>query len=241
MVGTRFWPSTGWHYRFSRTVLVSFSRGSRICSRFIGEPGSSLPSTVSTILQQLWIDCMPPAQVVGGLQQIETVYKSCVVWLHCYLLASFDPCAQTVHMSDSGRARHSIKRVARSFTGQLSRNLAQDNTSQRLHGSGAVASDGLFGQSVSDDYETFLHVRKFSSCAVLERQSCAEQLPVDEAFGWLKAANLSGATEGLVVAAQNQALRTQYYEDRVMHRDANPTCLVCSGGLENSRPRCGRL
>ena len=38
-----------------------------------------------------------------------------------------------------------------------------------------------------------------------------EQSPVDmkETFGWLKAANLPGATEGLVVAAQDQALRTR--------------------------------
>ena len=33
-----------------------------------------------------------------------------------------------------------------------------------------------------------------------------------ETYGWLKAANLPAATEGLVVAAQDQARRTRYYE-----------------------------
>ena len=39
----------------------------------------------------------------------------------------------------------------------------------------------------------------------------SEQSPVDakETFGWLKAANLPGATKGLVVAAQDQAFRTR--------------------------------
>ena len=39
-----------------------------------------------------------------------------------------------------------------------------------------------------------------------------EQPPVDmkETYGWLKAANLPAATEGLVIAAQNQALQTPY-------------------------------
>ena len=61
-----------------------------------------------------------------------------------------------------------------------------------------------------------------------------EQSPVDlkETFGWLKAANLSVATEGLVVAAQDQALRTRCYEHHILHRDVSPTCRVCSAGLE---------
>ena len=58
MVGTRFYPSTGWHYRFSRTVLASFTGGPRTCSSLIGEPGSSSLCTVSTILRQTWTDCM---------------------------------------------------------------------------------------------------------------------------------------------------------------------------------------
>ena len=61
-----------------------------------------------------------------------------------------------------------------------------------------------------------------------------EQSPVDmkETFGWLKAANLPGATEGGVVAAKDQALGTRYYEHHILHRDASPTCRVCNAGLE---------
>ena len=53
-----------------------------------------------------------------------------------------------------------------------------------------------------------------------------EQPPVDmrETYGWLKAANLPAATEGLVVAAQDQALRTRDYERKILHRDVSPTC-----------------
>ena len=47
-----------------------------------------------------------------------------------------------------------------------------------------------------------------------------------------KAANLPAATEGLVVAAQDQALRTRYYECKILHRDVSPTCRMCSVGLE---------
>ena len=37
-------------------------------------------------------------------------------------------------------------------------------------------------------------------------------MDMKETYGWLKAANLPAATEGLVVAAQDQALQTRYYE-----------------------------
>ena len=62
----------------------------------------------------------------------------------------------------------------------------------------------------------------------------SEQSPVDmkETYGWLKAAKLPVATEGLIIAAQDQALRTRYYERNIMHRDVSPTCRMCSAGLE---------
>ena len=64
----------------------------------------------------------------------------------------------------------------------------------------------------------------------MQGQYChlTEQSPVDmkETFGWLKTANLPGATEGLMVTAQDQALTTRYYEHHILHRDVSPTCHV---------------
>ena len=53
-----------------------------------------------------------------------------------------------------------------------------------------------------------------------------EQPPVD------MKENLPAATEGLVLAAQDQPLRTRYYERKILHRDVSPTCRMCSVGLE---------
>ena len=57
-----------------------------------------------------------------------------------------------------------------------------------------------------------------------------EKPPVDmkETYRWLKSSNLPAATEGLVVAGQDQALWTRYYERNVLHRDVSPTCRLCS-------------
>ena len=155
---------------------------------------------------------------------------------------------QLVYECDSGRSRYSIKSMACRFTAQLRRDLAKDDTSQSLHGSGTVASDGVFEQGPQMDAKHFrmcnssLRMRSWSRKPMHgQYRRLTEQSPVDtkETFGWLKAANLPGATEGLVVAAQDQALRTRYYEHHILHRDVSPTCRVCRPG--NSRPRCGRL
>ena len=176
-----------------------------------------------------------------GLQQIEAMYKSCIVGLECYLRDSSDPYMQLVYECDSGRSRYLIKSMACHFTAQLRRDLAKDDTSQSLHGSGTVPSDGVFEQAPQMDAKHFrmcyssLRVRSWSRKPVHgQYRRLTEQSPVDtkETFGWLKAANLPGATEGLVVAAQDQALRTRYYEHHILHRDVSPTCRVCSAGLE---------
>ena len=148
---------------------------------------------------------------------------------------------QLVYECDSGRSRYSIKSMACRFTAHLQRDLAKDDTSQSLHGSGTVASDGIFEQAPRMDAKHFckcnssLRVRSWSRKPMHgQYRRLTEQSPADtkETFGWLKAVNFPGATEGLVVAAQDHALRTRYYEHHILHRDVSPTCPVCSAGLE---------
>ena len=64
------------------------------------------------------------------------------------------------------------------------------------------------------------------------RQTEQPLVDMKETYGWLKAANLPAATQVLVVAAQDKAVWTRYYECKILHRDASPTCRMCSVGLE---------
>ena len=75
--------------------------------------------------------------------------------LDCYIRDSSDPYMQIVYECDSGRARYSVKRMARRFTAQLQWDLAKDDTSKSLHGSGTVASDGIFEQAPQIDAKHF--------------------------------------------------------------------------------------
>ena len=69
-------------------------------------------------------------------------------------------------------------------------------------------------------------------CMVSIAVSLKPHVDMKETYRWLKSSNLPAATEGLVVAAQDQALRTCYYEHNILHQDVSPTCLLCSVGLE---------
>lgn len=44
---------------------------------------------------------------------------------------------------------------------------------------------------------------------------------------WLKGAGLKAKTEGLLVAAQDQALPTRYYENKIIRKDVNIKCRIC--------------
>ena len=176
-----------------------------------------------------------------GLQQTESAYQSCIVRLNCYLADSSDPFIQMIRECDRGKSSNLIKHMACRFTAQLPRSLAWDDKSQSLHRNASISVEGGFEQAPETDAR---HYR--TCCSSLRVQSWSgklmhgqyrrltEQPPVDtkDTYEWLKAANLSAATEGMVVAAQDQALRTQCYERKILPRDVSPTCRMCSVALE---------
>ena len=178
---------------------------------------------------------------VGATTDRRNVKVLHIVGLDCYLGDSSDPYMQLVHECDSGKARYSIQHMARRFSAQMQRDQVRDDASQSVHESGTVASDLVFEQAPRMDAKHFrkcnsyLRVRSWSGKPMHDQyRRFTEQSLVDmeETFGWLKAASLAGATEGLVVAAQDQALRNRYFEHHILHRDVSSTCRVRSAGLE---------
>ena len=127
------------------------------------------------------------------------------------------------------------------FTALLRKNLALDGKLQSLHRNASILVEGGFEQAPDTDathYRTCcssLRVRSWSWKPIHgQYRRLNEQPPVDmkETYEWLKAANLAAAIEGLVFAAQDQALRNRYYERKILHRDVSPTCRMSSVALE---------
>ena len=176
-----------------------------------------------------------------GLQKIQSTYQSCSLRLNCNLADNSDPFIQVIQECDSGKSLNSIKRMACRFTAQLQRSCALNDKSQNLHRNASISVEGGFEQAPETDARHYLtccsslRVRSWSGKPMHGQYRClTEQPPVDlkETYEWLKAANLPAATEGLVVVAEDQALRTRYYERKILHRDVSPTCRMWNVGLE---------
>ena len=107
---------------------------------------------------------------------------------------------------------------------------------QGLHESGTILCDDVFEQAPQTNAKHFCTCSN-SLCVhswnrkPMHSQYChlTEKPPVDikETYSWLKSSNLPAATEKLVVAAQDQALRTWYYKCNILHPDVSPTCQYC--------------
>ena len=55
----------------------------------------------------------------------------------------------------------------------------------------------------------------------------SEYIDLDQSFQWMKYVGLKGETEGLVVAAQDQALKTRYYSKHIMKEGTTDKCRMC--------------
>ena len=121
-----------------------------------------------------------------GLQQIESVYQSCIVGLDRYLRDSPDPYMQMVYECGSRKSQYSIKRMARQFTEKVRGDLARDSTTQTVHGDVSAKSDGVFAQAPQMDAKHFrqcsssLRVRTWSRKPMHgQYRRLSEQSPVD--------------------------------------------------------------
>ena len=45
---------------------------------------------------------------------------------------------------------------------------------------------------------------------------------------WLKTARLKSETEGFIIAAQDQAIKTNYYRSKIFKDGTSPMCRICS-------------
>ena len=54
-----------------------------------------------------------------------------------------------------------------------------------------------------------------------------DHMDVKLSFEWMKHAGLKGETEGLITAAQNQALNTRYYSKHIIKQGTTDRCRMC--------------
>ena len=152
-IGARFW-STGLHYGFSLTVLVSFIEGLQTCSSLMDGPGNFSLYTVSTILQQTLTNytLRAPRAVEGYNRSSRHISLVLWRWTVTFVTALV---MQMVQECDARRSSHSIQRMAQQFSAQLQESLSKDMcaTSCRvcMEVGPCILSGGVFEQAPQTD------------------------------------------------------------------------------------------
>ena len=61
----------------------------------------------------------------------------------------------------------------------------------------------------------------------IQRDSQDRDVDEGESNRWLKSAGLTSETKGLIVAAQDQALKTKYMQAKIIKNGTDPNCRIC--------------
>ena len=59
-------------------------------------------------------------------------------------------------------------------------------------------------------------------------------IDMEQSFQWMKHTGLKGETEGLIIGAQDQALKTRYYAKHIMKQCDTDKCRMCSSQKQSS-------
>jgi hypothetical protein len=56
----------------------------------------------------------------------------------------------------------------------------------------------------------------------------------EQSHRWLKFGNIKGETESTIVAAQDQAISTTYFKNKILKEEIDSKCLLCEQHEETS-------
>lgn len=159
----------------------------------------------------------------GGrrLVHLESKYKAVITGLAAYLKQSGDRFLQWVLRHEEGKVKYSIPKMATKFLAEVQveqPDFLQASTPKKVR---KTVTQHLATRRVEEWRTKPMHG---------QFPRLADQDFVDKkaTFSWLQSASLKGPTEAFLLAAQDQALRTRYYEARIMRRAVSSRCRLCN-------------
>ena len=51
-------------------------------------------------------------------------------------------------------------------------------------------------------------------------------MDTDQSYGWLKSGDIKGETESIIMAAQDQAVSTNYFKNKILKEETDSKCLL---------------
>ena len=163
---------------------------------------------------------LPRTEGGRGLCQIETTFKTTTIGLDTYLHHSQDPLLKIVKEHDS-----TIHSKATKFRREIGRpeTELETNDSVTIHAKKTKkkAKEQALEQMKNNWQDKPLHGQ------YPKRVNDAD-VDKEQTHKWLRSSGLKAETEGFIIAAQDQCLKTNNYRNKILKDGTNPMCRICN-------------
>ena len=166
-----------------------------------------------------------------GLLQVEMNFKISFIGQQKYLENTKDWMMTCVRAHDSQKKRYSIRKKSEDYK----KDLGVDIVDESAHITGNVITDAKAAKKIAKKAALNKLDTNWRSKALhgkfAERASKAD-VNQECTFLWLKSSNLKAETEGFIIAAQDQSLKTNNYLKNIMKVGGDGKCRYCKEQLE---------
>lgn len=158
------------------------------------------------------------------MTQIEAAHKTAHIGMEKYLSSTPDWMMQCVKNHEGNKKLYSITKKANDF----SRDLSLEEVSYKDH-AGSTAKAKIAKQAAKQALQKQLQNNWCKKALHGQFAKRVDQPDVDKSgtFQWLKSSSLKAETEGFLLAAQDQSLKTRNYLKFIMKTGNDPTCRFC--------------
>ena len=156
---------------------------------------------------------------------LEKEYKATIIGLQTYMTNKDDVQIQAVLRHQNSKALHSVPKEAEKYlteagtTDDMTNDHDKTDTWKAKQLKLKYKED--FKKMVRDKGKEKAMHGKFPN--YLDK----DHVDVEQSFKWMKHTGLKGETEGLITAAQDQALNTRYYSKHIIKQGTTDRCRMC--------------
>ena len=156
---------------------------------------------------------------------LEKEYKATMIGLQTYMTNKDDVQIQAVLRHQNSKALHSVPKEAEKYLTEAGTTDYMTN----VHGKTATWKAKQLKLKYKEDFKKMVR-DKWREKAMHEKfpnYLDKDHVDVELSFEWMKHIGLKGETEGLITAAQDQALNTRYYSKHIIKQGTTERCRMC--------------